>query len=82
MNEAHDRLVRTETDLRESHRKQIQELNQRHNDDIEEQMNTMTEDFKKKEAYLKEQSKTNEERYHYFKITLKNPISEIHSLKK
>ncbi|XP_064639220.1 uncharacterized protein LOC135494856 isoform X2 [Lineus longissimus] len=62
MNEAHDRLVSTETDLRESHRKQIQELNQSHREDMEEQMDTMTEDFKKKETYLKEQSKTYEER--------------------
>jgi len=62
LEEIHEQMSQTEADLRESHRKQLLEMNKKHKEDLEQQLAKFHEELKRKDIKLKSTSDEYEER--------------------
>ena len=65
LEEAHNRQMSSEEELRERHRRQMFELNQRHSSEMEEQLQQYQEDIRRKEEKITQQAVSFEERYFF-----------------
>ncbi|XP_013380896.1 uncharacterized protein LOC106151990 isoform X5 [Lingula anatina] len=68
--EVHEKMAQSEGKIREEHRKQVQELNQRHSTEMARQLQSFNQELQRKEAQTKEQLQAYEDRLSQMRAAL------------